>query len=515
MSSRQRVTGAQPQGPPEGGAPDKALCEGPPQQLEKRRRIFFKFACMAAAFMGALIGLVALYRSLPGLDGEARAELEAVLPSSFSEVNKLREVQTLRKLCSAVGVYRQQHPVALALLLSYLYLLYQAFPLFMFPFSGLAMAVTVLLGALYDSWLAFSLASLLSAVGPSLAYFLFKATGKPLVALLSARLPVRFFPGQLQRMRRFVYPTHSSSSSTSADLTEGYPLKAKEEAAAAETPLQQKEPQQQLDEQQQQQQQQQQRRKRCSMDVDLMLTILFLRVSPFPNLIINAASPVLDVPFGAFFVATWLGLMPNAALFGELLFRLLSGSRSDLTKECFAFDAIDGRTQEEGVLVLRMQFQSLSVCVSIYLPVLSMGSALGSIDSLSSGERAAATAAAAAATTPAAAAAAVMPVAVFFSSVTDQGRNQQEAAGSSSNSSNEALRQTLLQLLPLLLLRRSRSCCGLLLQRFAAVCFTAAGWRPLVVFVFGSAAVGAVKAGLRKLRPSQGLAAAPPESLAA
>ncbi|KAL8271709.1 hypothetical protein Esti_004365 [Eimeria stiedai] len=402
MVARQRVPG-----PLAGG---HELAEGPPgqrgppagpRQLERRRLIFFKFACMAVVFVCALGGLVALYLNLPGLDGDARAELEAVAPSSFYELSKLRDLRTLRKLCAAVGVYRQQHPIALALLLSYLYLLYQAFPLFMFPFSGLAMAVTVLLGALYDSWFAFGLASLLSAVGPSLAFFLFKATGKPLVvraaaavvaavaaaaalvaaavavtaggglfALLSHCLSVslyfclcselrlwpfvRLFSAQLQRMRRLVHPAHSSSSSDSSSSASGkltsVSVDAKEEAtAASDMCLLPNE----------EQQQQKQDHKRFEMDLDLMLTILFLRVSPFPNLVINAASPVLDVPFGAFFVATWLGLMPNAALF------------------------------------------------------VSMGSALGSIDSLSS------------------------------------------------------------------------------------------GWRPLVVFVVGSAAVALLKAGLRKLRPPQ------------
>ena len=71
-----------------------------------------------------------------GLTGEARANLEAVLPSSFSDVRRLRDIETLLKICDAVRVYKQQHPVALALLLSYLYLLYQAFPLFMFPLAG-------------------------------------------------------------------------------------------------------------------------------------------------------------------------------------------------------------------------------------------------------------------------------------------------------------------------------------------------------------------------------------------
>lgn len=82
------------------------------------------------------IAAAAVVAACTGLTEEARAELESVFPTSFSDLGCLRDIKTLRKLCAAIGVYRQQHPVALALLLSYVYLLYQAFPLFMFPFSG-------------------------------------------------------------------------------------------------------------------------------------------------------------------------------------------------------------------------------------------------------------------------------------------------------------------------------------------------------------------------------------------
>ncbi|CDJ41828.1 SNARE associated Golgi protein family domain-containing protein, putative [Eimeria tenella] len=283
---------------------------------ERGRVIFIKFGFMALLFVCALWAMAILYLSLPGLTEEARAELESVFPTSFSDLGCLRDIKTLRKLCAAIGVYRQQHPVALALLLSYVYLLYQAFPLFMFPFSGLAMAVTLLLGALYSPLVAFSLASALSAIGPSLSYFLFKAAGKPLV--------VRLFPNQLQRMRQLIHPTESSSACGSgcSDISSSSNIASNDKSSSAAVQLKQKtqtsaEPQgqhQQQREHRQQHLQPRQHRPRCAWDteLDLMLTVLFLRVSPFPNLVINAASPVLDVPFGAFFVATWLVSMGSA-----------------------------------------------------------------------------------------------------------------------------------------------------------------------------------------------------------
>ncbi|OEH78594.1 snare associated Golgi protein family domain-containing protein [Cyclospora cayetanensis] len=117
--------------------------ETAPATPERRRVIFLKFGIMAVLFVSALGCLALLYFNLPGLTGEARAELEASLPASFSELGRLRELTTLRKICAAVAVYRQQHPVALALLLSYFYLLYQSFPLFMFPFSGIVVGASL------------------------------------------------------------------------------------------------------------------------------------------------------------------------------------------------------------------------------------------------------------------------------------------------------------------------------------------------------------------------------------
>ncbi|KAF4346042.1 hypothetical protein G4B88_025512 [Cannabis sativa] len=45
----------------------------------------------------------------------------------------------------------------------------------------------------------------------------------------------------------------------------------------------------------------------------LLNYMLFLRVTPtLPNLFINLASPIVDVPFPIFFMATLLGLIPAA-----------------------------------------------------------------------------------------------------------------------------------------------------------------------------------------------------------
>jgi len=47
---------------------------------------------------------------------------------------------------------------------------------------------------------------------------------------------------------------------------------------------------------------------------NLLWAIIFLRVSPFPNFVINLASPVLGVPLKSFALATFLGLLPNTLM---------------------------------------------------------------------------------------------------------------------------------------------------------------------------------------------------------
>jgi len=44
---------------------------------------------------------------------------------------------------------------------------------------------------------------------------------------------------------------------------------------------------------------------------NMLSFLIFLRVSPFPNFLINIASPVLGVPIKTFVLGTFLGLLPN------------------------------------------------------------------------------------------------------------------------------------------------------------------------------------------------------------
>jgi len=53
------------------------------------------------------------------------------------------------------------------------------------------------------------------------------------------------------------------------------------------------------------------RRQVDSQGGNLLGFLIFLRVSPFPNFLINIASPVVGVPLKSFMLATFLGLLPN------------------------------------------------------------------------------------------------------------------------------------------------------------------------------------------------------------
>lgn len=139
-------------------------------------RLTLRFVSMAALFMSALGLLVLLWMSLPrefppraapavlcrrhaqssfsswgcceaassALDEDAQREVFSLFPNSFRDLQRLKDPQVLRRLCAAVALYRQQHPFALAALLSAVYLLYQAFPLFTMPFTGRACALLLL-----------------------------------------------------------------------------------------------------------------------------------------------------------------------------------------------------------------------------------------------------------------------------------------------------------------------------------------------------------------------------------
>lgn len=74
----------------------------------------------------------------------------------------------------------------------------------------------------------------------------------------------------------------------------------------------------------------------------LLNYMLFLRITPtLPNLFINLASPIVDVPFHIFFSATLIGLVPAAYITVRVSF---SASFAVILEyaclDCFAFDLI-------------------------------------------------------------------------------------------------------------------------------------------------------------------------------
>ncbi|EPR57246.1 SNARE associated Golgi protein [Toxoplasma gondii GT1] len=244
----------------------------------RRRDLVVKFLIMAGLFVVSASAVVTFYFQLPGLSESSREELLGFLPSSLSEGSKLRRIENVRGIFHVFAQYKEEHPAATLLFLSSCYLLYQAFPLFMITFTGTSTLVTILLGAMFSPLVAFSTANVLAAIGPSLAFFMFRWVGKPIVLFL--------FPEKLRKLQMVLHPG-AHSRIHSGNLREA--ITGLEKATGGRP---------------------------RSFDVDLFLTVLFLRVSPvFPNLFINAAAPLLEVPFDVFFAATLFGLMPNTILF--------------------------------------------------------------------------------------------------------------------------------------------------------------------------------------------------------
>ncbi|CBZ50767.1 hypothetical protein NCLIV_038420 [Neospora caninum Liverpool] len=266
----------------------------------RRRDLVVKFLIMAALFAVSASAVVTFYFQLPGLSASSREELLRFLPSSLSEGSKLRRIENVRGIFHVFAQYKEEHPAATLLFLSSCYLLYQAFPLFMITFTGTSTLVTILLGAMFSPLVAFCTANVLAAIGPSVAFFMFRWVGKPIVLFL--------VPEKLRKLQKVLHPS-AHARSPSAGLRDGTTGQHRTGPG--------------------------QRRR---FDVDLFLTVLFLRVSPvFPNLFINAAAPLLEVPFDVFFTATLFGLMPNTILFVSMGSALTSLDSLNSSKEFLGF----------------------------------------------------------------------------------------------------------------------------------------------------------------------------------
>lgn len=63
--------------------------------------------------------------------------------------------------------------------------------------------------------------------------------------------------------------------------------------------------------------------------------MLFLRVTPtLPNMFINVASPIVDVPYHIFFLATFIGLIPAAYVTVRVYIIVSFGSSHSLIASC-------------------------------------------------------------------------------------------------------------------------------------------------------------------------------------
>eukprot|EP00918_Siedleckia_nematoides_P033396 GHVU01072506.1.p1 GENE.GHVU01072506.1~~GHVU01072506.1.p1 ORF type:complete len:269 (+),score=14.76 GHVU01072506.1:1424-2230(+) len=204
---------------------------------------------MCLAFVASALFVIYLWIRRPPLSDADYTLFWSSMPGSVFEFEKIKDVDNLKTLFSIMLKYRDSHPTYLIVLLGSVYLFYQAFPLFLLFCPGTAFSISLLIGACFGFWRAFAACTFLSNCGPSLAYFMFRFSGKPIVMKLF-RKKVEEFNRQIE--------VHRS---------------------------------------------------------DILSYMVFLRVTPlFPNFFINIASPVINVPYSAFFLGTFIGLLPNTII---------------------------------------------------------------------------------------------------------------------------------------------------------------------------------------------------------
>eukprot|EP00922_Rhytidocystis_sp_ex-Travisia-forbesii_P059650 GHVS01088447.1.p1 GENE.GHVS01088447.1~~GHVS01088447.1.p1 ORF type:complete len:333 (+),score=120.35 GHVS01088447.1:141-1001(+) len=261
---------------------------------------------MVLLFLLYSAALFFFLRNFPDLSDNDHMLLRQALPMRFSDIrSKMSNIENIKLLFAVLQRHTQTHYAYVISSISFTYLLYQIFPLFLFWCPGVATALSILCGALLGFQRGFALVCLLATLGPSCAFLLFYVCGRPIVRFL--------FASKLDRLRKHtermvannnntrggVGGGGSSTDGDGSDGSSGGGIGGGGGAAA-----------------------------------DTILYIAVLRLTPvFPNFLINVASPVVGVKFWHFLTGTFLGLVPNTVilvLMGTSLMEL-SSLRSPVT----------------------------------------------------------------------------------------------------------------------------------------------------------------------------------------
>ncbi|VWU52058.1 SNARE associated Golgi protein, putative [Hepatocystis sp. ex Piliocolobus tephrosceles] len=222
----------------------------------RRKDVKLNFLYLSLIFVSFLLVIIIYIFFIPELSIESKRKLKTLIPRNFKDLRTAYSIDKIRIIYDSLISYKQEHGFALLVLLSLLYIFYHSFPLFLWWMTGTGSAITILIGSLYNYTFSILYCSLLSSLAPLITYFIFNYFGKCLIE--------QFFKSHLIKFNEQI-------------------------------------------------------NKRVKTKYDLFVYIAILRLTPiFPNTVINILVATLSLPVITFFLATYIGLIPNTIILVSL-----------------------------------------------------------------------------------------------------------------------------------------------------------------------------------------------------
>ncbi|GAW81913.1 SNARE associated Golgi protein [Plasmodium gonderi] len=209
----------------------------------------FYLSLIFASFVAVIVVYVHL---MPGLSIESKEKLKTLIPQNFKDLITLNNREKVKNLYDSLISYKNEHGFILLILLTIIYIFYQAFPLFLWWMTGTGTIITILIGAFYNYAFSIFYCSILSTISPLVTYFIFKNYGRTVIEYFFKKSLVNF---------------------------------------------------------------NEQIKKRVKSKFDLFFYLAILRLTPvFPNALINIMVASLSLPAIPFMCATYIGLIPNTII---------------------------------------------------------------------------------------------------------------------------------------------------------------------------------------------------------
>ncbi|SCN58743.1 SNARE associated Golgi protein, putative [Plasmodium chabaudi chabaudi] len=216
-------------------------------------------------FLTYILGVILYICVMPGMNEDSKKKLRVLAPKNFKDLKNILSVGKIKILYEALISYRNEHGIALLILLSLFYISYNSFPLFLWWMTGAGSGITILIGAFYNYTFSIIYCTMLSILASLIAYVVYGMYGKSVIEYL-LKDPLAKFNEQLN--------------------------------------------------------------KRVKTTFDLFSYIAILRLTPiFPNTLINILAPCLSLPVIPLVFGTLVGNLPNIIILvsiGQTINRLSS-----------------------------------------------------------------------------------------------------------------------------------------------------------------------------------------------